>query len=142
MNISLVQTLMKDENELDCNIARIKKDDNVIIIINKENDTAIYDYLSFINNLNANNYLLFKHYENPTYAYKDFLKLIGKMCKKQKSSKYFMNHIEEDNRIVFEDFENEHMITKMERDTYKERFNKFISFVESNAKLIDVILES
>ena len=142
MNVSLVQTLMRDENELGCNIARIKKDDNVIIIINKDNDTAVYDYLSLINDLNPEKYLLFKHYENTDYAYHDFLKLIGKMCKKEKSSKYFLNHVEEDNRIVFEDYGKEHMIARMEKETYKERLNKFFDFMKNNARLIDILLES
>jgi hypothetical protein len=142
MNVSLVQTLMRDENDLECSLARIKKDDYVVLIVLKDNECAIYDFLDLINHEDGSRYLLLKHYENPTFAYKDFLKLIGKMCKKSKSAKYFMNHIDEDNRMVFEDFENEHMITKMEKEKYKDRYNKFVDFVGRNAKLIEINLES
>ena len=45
-------------------------------------------------------YLLLKQYYDNKSAYKDFLKLIGKMCKKTKSSKYFSNHRIEDNRMI------------------------------------------
>jgi hypothetical protein len=36
-------------------------------------------------------YLLLKHYDSDSSAYRDFLKLIGKMCKKSGDSKYFWN---------------------------------------------------
>ena len=142
MNISLVQTSMKDENELECNLARIKKDNSVVVIVNRDCELAIYDYLSFINDSDGEKYLLLKHYENTTHAYKDFLKLIGKMCKKPLDSKYFMKHIDEDNRMVFEDYEHEHMITKQEKEQYKDRYDKFVSFIGNNARLIDIIFET
>ena len=141
MNISIVQTSMKDENSIGCNLARIKKDDYMIIIIQRENECAIFDYQDLMISRNFSNYLLLKHYSNPTYAYKDFLKLIGKMCKKSVTSKYFMNHIDEDNRMIFEDFENEHEITKEERITYKARYDEFLKFVENSIRLIDLELQ-
>lgn len=142
MNISIVQTSMRDENSIGCNLARIKKDEYMILIIHKENECAIYDYQDLTISRNFSKYLLLKHYENPTYAYKDFLKLIGKMCKKSVTGKYFMNHIEEDNRIIFENFENEHMITKEERITYKSRYDDFLKYVADNIRLIDLELQA
>jgi len=142
MNISIVQTLVKDENDYGCNIARVKKDDSMIIIIQKDNEVGIYDYQEFLLENNGEKYLLLKHYNNPTYAYKDFLKLIGKMCKKSKYNKYFSTHLDEDNRMVFEDFENEHMITREEKIEYKDRYKEYTSFIEKKAKLIDIALDN
>ena len=51
------------------------------------------------------------------------------MCKKSKDSKYFLCRKDEDNRMIFEDFEHEHMIKDEEKETYRERFSDFENFV-------------
>ena len=65
-------------------------------------------------------------------AYTDFLKLIGKMCKKEPDSKYFRNHKEEDNRMVHNGKMQEHMINDEERSIYESRLNAFVGFVLKN----------
>ncbi|MCR5147095.1 MAG: hypothetical protein K6B70_07150 [Clostridia bacterium] len=79
------------------------------------------------------NYLLLKHYPDNESAYKDFLKLIGKMCKKSKDSKYFLNHKNEDNRMLYDDLKNEHMIKYDERNNFSERYEEFEKFIKENA---------
>ena len=101
---STVKVSMRDDNDLNCSYAIISKGNTNVIIILKDSECAIFDY----NSLKADNfvyeYLLLKHYDNDSDAYKDFLKLIGKICKKQEGSKYFLNHKREDNRMIFCDF--------------------------------------
>ena len=63
-----------------------------------------------------------------------FLKLIGKMCKKDKSSKYFMNHKKEDNRMVIHK-DGERMISEEERVLFENRYNVFKEFVLTNRHL-------
>lgn len=97
---------MRDETTLNCSYAIVTKGTINIIIILRDCECAIYDY----NDLKAKenyHYLLLKHYKSPSCAYKDFLKLIGKMCKKSSDSKYFSNRKQEDNRMIFDDFEHE-----------------------------------
>ena len=60
----------------------------------------------------------------------------------RKSSKYFLNHVDEDNRIIYEDYTKEHMITRPEKEIYDDRLNKFADFMKNNARLIDILLES
>ena len=81
------------------NIIRYKNPKLEIIIILKDLECAIFDY-NQLKQEKKFKYLLLKHYEDSESAYKDFLKLIGKMCKKSKSSKYFSNHKTEDNRMA------------------------------------------
>lgn len=129
MTESIVKISMRDENTLSCSYAIITKGTITIILILKDCECAIYDY----NDLKATkqncHYLLLKHYKKPSCAYTDFLKLIGKMCKKRSDSKYFSRRKEEDNRMIFEDFEHEHMIKEEEKDTYRERFSDFENFL-------------
>ena len=77
-------------------------------------------------------YLLLKQYYDNESAYKDFLKLIGKMCKKNKSSKYFLNHRIEDNRMIHNNSENEHMISLEEKSIYNDRYIIFEKFIIDN----------
>ena len=129
MEKSVVYVSMRDNNDLDCSYSIIQKDDIMVVIILRNSECAIYDYKEF---QEGNfHYLLLKHYQDDESAYKDFLKLIGKMCKKTKFGKYFLNHIDEDNRIVYIDYKNEHMITNDEKDTYNKRFLDFKDFVEN-----------
>lgn len=77
-------------------------------------------------------YLLLKQYHDNESAYKDFLKLIGKMCKKTKSSKYFLNHKIEDNRMIHNNSKSEHMINLEEKNTYNDRYIVFEKFIIDN----------
>lgn len=132
---STVEISMKEENAFNCSYAIITKDEISIILISRDCECAIYDYGDLRTKEHCH-YLLLKHYNNPSFAYQDFLKLIGKMCKKSKDSKYFTQRIEEDNRIIFEDFEHEHMIKDVEKDTYAERFLEFNRFIQQFNELL------
>ena len=119
-----------DDNDIKCSYAIIDKGEKSVVIILKELECAIYDYDYLLKN--NFKYLLLKHYDSSTKAYKDFMKLIGKMCKKNIESKYFKNHIDEDNWMIFDDNENEHMILDNEKDKYLVRKNNFIEFIKNN----------
>lgn len=75
---------------------------------------------------------MLKQYHDTESAYKDFLKLIGKMCKKAKSSKYFSNHKIEDNRMIYNNSKSEHMISSEEKNIYNDRYIIFEKFVLDN----------
>jgi hypothetical protein len=124
MEKSEVYISMKNENNKECNWAIIKKQSNLktvsILLVLIDKETAIFDY----NNMVASDeleYLLLKQYPDSNTAYLDFMKLIGKMCKKSIESKYFLNHISEDNRMIVESFENEIIIASY--DGYKDNFD-------------------
>ena len=68
---------------------------------------------------------------NDLAAYNDFLRLIGKMCKKRVTSKYFANRIGEDNRmLVFVDGK-QIGFDKYEgnADEYNRKSNAFSKFI-------------
>ncbi|MBO4245334.1 MAG: hypothetical protein J5892_01185 [Bacilli bacterium] len=132
MQKSTVYVSMNDTNNLDCSYAIIEKESKNAIIIFKGLECIILDYDLLINDNYNNHYLLLKHYENTTKAYKDFMKLIGKMCKKSVDSKYFKKPIDEDNWMVFENDTNEHMITIEEKANYLTRKNDLINFINDN----------
>ena len=131
MTESTVQISMRDENDLNCNYAIITKDTISVIVILKDLECAVFNY-SDLQQKECASYLLLKHYKNTSCAYTDFLKLVGKMCKKHKDSKYFAKQIIEDNRIVFDDFNCEHGISEDERPLFKARYLEFINFVMEN----------
>ena len=137
MEKSIVYVSMKDNNDLDCSYSIVQKDEAKVVIILKDSECGIFDYDELVNQ-NLFHYLLLKHYPDDGSAYKDFLKLTGKMCKKSKFGKYFLNHIEEDNRMVFIDMKNEHMITEEERNLYNDRFEVFQKFVKEKANLFKI----
>ena len=132
MQKSLVYVSMKDENDIECSYAIIEKDNKNAIIVFKDLECAIYDYDALLKDDFNYRYLLLKHYDNTRSAYKDFMKLIGKMCKKGVDSKYFKNQIDEDNWMIFEYDENEHMRLEEEKEKYLERKNKFSEFIKNN----------
>ena len=132
MQKSIVYVSMKDNNDIECSYAIIEKDEKNAIIIFKDLECAIYDYDAFLRNDFDFNYLLLKHYPNATKAYKDFMKLIGKMCKKSVECKYFKNPIDEDNWMIFEDDLNEHMILDEEKTIYLDRKNSLCKFLKKN----------
>ena len=132
MEKSIVTISTRDDNFLDCSFAIVEKENLKIIIILRNSECGIFDYHELKDEKNYH-YLLLKHYQDDESAYKDFLKLIGKMCKKTIDSKYFLNHKEEDNRIVYIDYKNEHMIEDDEKNDYDERYRVFKCFVEEKA---------
>ncbi len=132
MEKSVVYVSMKDRNDADCSFAIIEKEDKRAFIIFKDLECAIYDYDALLRDDFDYKYLLLKHYENTTKAYKDFMKLIGKMCKKSVNCKYFKNPIEEDNWMIFNDDTNEHMILEEEKKVYVDRKNSLTEFIRNN----------
>lgn len=133
MTESVVKVSMIEDNGLNCSYAIISKDKLNIIIIFKDLECAIFD-LDDLKETKEYRYLLLKHYVTGSYAYTDFLKLIGKMCKKDKSSKYFMNHKKEDNRMVVHK-DGERMISEEERVLFENRYNIFKESVLTNRHL-------
>lgn len=132
MEKSIVYISMKDKNDIECSYAIIEKEKKNAIIIFKDLECAIYDYDALLRDDFDYKYLLLKHYDNTTKAYKDFMKLIGKMCKKSIECKYFKNPIDEDNWMIFEDDTNEHMISEEEKSTYLDRKNSLTKFIRDN----------
>lgn len=128
---STVYVSMRDENDLKCSYAIVRKSGVSVLIILRDSECAIVDY-DKIKKENEYRYLLMKHYADDSKAYIDFLKLIGKMCKKRRDSKYFLNHIKEDNRMVYGDSGEEHMICEEEKGLYEERYKIFERFVLDN----------
>lgn len=138
MTESTVKISMRDENGLGCSYAIITKDKMSIIIILKDQECAIFHYDDLrsrekeVSRQCEYHYLLLKHYDSDSYAYKDFLKLIGKMCKKGRDSKYYANPQNEDNRMICGSTDDEHMIKAEERPLYEERYFDFKCFVLGN----------
>lgn len=120
MTESLVQISMKDENNLNCSYAIVTKDTISVILIWKDLECGIFDY-DALKKSSCASYLLLKHYYKSSYAKKDFYKLIGKMCKKHKDSKYFANRIIEDNRIVLDEFNHEHERNEEEKIIFEKK---------------------
>lgn len=134
MEKSEVYVSMKNDNNSECSWAIVKKQNVLytasILLVLKDKETAIFNYQNILDS-DRLRYLLLKQYPDSNIAYFDFMKLIGKMCKKPIESKYFLNHISEDNRIIVNSFENEIMITsycglKVDLDNRK---NLFLNFV-------------
>ncbi len=131
MNESVVKVSMQDENELNCSYAIISKDSTSIVIILKKKECGIFDYDVIKRKDFRYEYLLLKHYDSESVSYKDFLKLIGKMCTKDKNSKYFGNHKQEDNRMVADSM-GARMINEDEKSAYDERYNDYKKCVVEN----------
>jgi len=129
---STVKVSMRDNNNLDCSYAIINKSGISVIVILRNAECAILDYDVLKDSGSAYHYLLLKHYADDSSAYTDFLKLIGKMCKKEPDSKYFRYHKEEDNRMVNNGKMPEHMINEDECVIYENRFNLFMEFISKN----------
>ena len=129
---SNVKISMRDNNNLDCSYAIINKSGISVIVILRNAECAIFDYDVLKDSRSVDHYLLLKHYADDSLAYTDFLRLIGKMCKKEPDSKYFRNHKEEDNRMVNNGNMPEHMINDDERVIFENRFNVFMGFVSKN----------
>ena len=129
---SIVKISMADENALDCSYAIVEKSGAGVILILRQTECAIFDWADLKSTGPFPRYLLLKHYADAALAYTDFLKLIGKMCKKHPDSKYFRSRIEEDNRMVVERLGSEHMLTDPERPCYQARLSAFVQFVSTH----------
>ena len=132
MEKSTVYVSMNNKNDIGCSYAIIEKGKASIIIIFKDLECAVYDYNAFLKENFDFKYLLLKNYETSSRAYKDFMKLIGKMCKKSEDGKYFKNHVDEDNWIVFTDDDDHHMILEEEKEMFLPRKENFTNFVKNN----------
>ena len=132
---STVRISMQDDNDLNCSYAVIRKGRIEIILILRDSECAIFNFEQLKAAGAACRYLLLKHYSSPSLAYTDFLKLIGKMCKKHEDSKYFLNPRDEDNRMVCDAIGQEHIILDTEKALYAERFQDFMQFIEQNCAL-------
>ena len=78
MTESTVHVSMRAENGLGCSYAVVCKANHAVLILLRDAECAVFDLLQ-----PDSRYLLLKHYADAALAYTDFLKLIGKMCKKQ-----------------------------------------------------------
>lgn len=117
---------MEENRALGATYAAVEKGGIGVLLLLRDRECGIFDYSA--GGLGEFRYLLLKHYDTPSRAYEDFLKLVGKMCKKSGDSKYFQNRLSEDNRMV-RTAEGEHGITREEGTIYEERFTAFREFV-------------
>lgn len=117
---------MEENRALGATYAAVEKGGIGVLLLLRDRECGIFDYSA--GGLGEFRYLLLKHYDTPSRAYEDFLKLVGKMCKKSGDSKYFQNRLSEGNRMV-RTAEGEHGITREERAIYEERFTAFREFV-------------
>ncbi len=117
---------MEENRALGAAYAVVEKGALGVLLVLKDRECGVFDYTAM--NPDKFQYLLLKHYDTPSRAYEDFLKLVGKMCKKREDSKYFRNHLPEDNRMI-RTAEGEHGVTREERALYEERFAAFRQFV-------------
>lgn len=129
MNRSKVGISLANDNGLGCSYAVIEKNNASVILILKDAECAVFDYDRIKSQDFSFEYLLLKHYADIGSAYKDFLKLIGKMCAKRDDSKYFGTRVDEDNRMVFGADGVCRMIRSEEISLYEERFSEYKSFV-------------
>jgi len=126
---SNVKVSMRDDNGLNCSYAIISKGGASAIIILKDAECGILDYDLLKTPGFEYAHLLLKHYANDAEAYRDFLKLIGKMCKEREDSKYFLNRQKEDNRMVCCGPQGAHAPSEEEKRIYEERYLAFQQFV-------------
>ncbi|RKJ41417.1 hypothetical protein D7X94_03765 [Acutalibacter sp. 1XD8-33] len=129
---------MEENQALDAAYAVVEKGPAGVLLVLKDRECGIFDCTAM--NSDQFQYLLLKHYDTPSRAYEDFLKLVGKMCKKREDSKYFGAHLPEDNRMV-RTAQGEHGITWEERSVYEERFAAFRRFVAGERSNILKALE-
>lgn len=131
MNHSNVFVSLMNDNDLGCSFAIVQKQEYRVLIVVRAMECAIYDADALQADGSAH-YLLLKHYPCDAAAYRDFMKLIGKMCTKKTSSKYFAYHINEDNRMIVTNAESEHMVTDDERLAYSHRLLDFKAYIGSH----------
>lgn len=123
---------IQEDPELGAAYAVVRKGKYGVLVLLKEAECAIFDHGQLRREGPGARYLLLKHYVSGELAYWDFLKLIGKMCKKSPESKYFGSHIQEDNRMVCVGLGSEHMLAEDQDGLYEERLKKFREFMRDN----------
>lgn len=136
MTTSVVRVSMEEDNGLFCSFAVVEKERSGVVILLRDLVCAVFPCQAFCERGADCRYLLLKHYEHQETAYKDFLKLIGKMCKKREDSKYFLRPKEEDNRMVFWDFFHEKPITDLQKGDYDKQLAEFWQFIRENFEKI------
>lgn len=125
MTTSTVTISMRDTNALDCSYAIVEKHEAAVLILLLDAECAIFNY-----HAPESHYLLLKHYSDNRAALQDFYKLIGKMCAKPSSSKYFGRRKDEDNRMVVESNGYEYMLSPADAPLYAERLSTFLAFAD------------
>ena len=81
-------------------------------------------------------YLLLKHYDTDEDAQTDFVHILGELCKMNDASRYYLLPLEEDNRIIYKGYNDEHKITTEERSKYKRQYNDYMRLVDIARKRI------
>ena len=122
MTESAVRVSMRAENGLGCSYAVVRKGEHAVLILLRDAECAIFDH-----DAPESRYLLLKHYPDGRSALTDFYKLIGKMCAKPESSKYFGSRRDEDNRMVVLSDGSEHMLQAGEAEAYAQRLHTFLT---------------
>lgn len=123
MTESSVRISMRAENTLDYSCAIVSKGGHAVLILLRDAECAVFD-----RDDPQSRYLLLKHYPSDRSALTDFYKLIGKMCAKPESSKYFGSRRDEDNRMVVLNDGSEHMLQAGEAEAYAQRLHAFLAF--------------
>ena len=123
---------IQEDPELGAAYAVVRKGEAGVLVLLKGAECAIFDYGQLRRDGPDAHYLLLKHYVSGELAYWDFLKLIGKMCKKSPESKYFDRHIQEDNRMVCVGPGSEHMLAEDQDRLYEERLKQLREFMRDN----------
>lgn len=82
----------------ECTCALIRKGSHAALLVHRERECAVLDPAALA--AGQTGYLLLKHYHSQEAAWRDFLRLMGKLCTKRPDSKYFGTRIPEDNRMI------------------------------------------
>lgn len=125
---SKVIVSMDGDNALGCSYAIVTKcsSNSTVLIMFKGKDCTIVDFDA----LQSNNMrcLLMKHHMNSHDTYSDFMKLIGKMCKKNETSKYFRKDYDEDNIVICTGSDERH-VKECDAGAFKDRRAKLLEFI-------------
>ena len=131
MENSDVSVSQRGENHLDCRYAIVRKAAAAVLVVVRNADCSIFDTTD-LQHSNVR-YLLLKHYPSADMAYRDFLKLIGKMCTKRADSKYFGKHLPEDNWMLVDKSGRDRMICPDERAMFDDRRQELMSYIHAHA---------
>lgn len=113
---------------MDCSYVIVQKGAYSITIVLRCKECAIFDSFELMRSENCH-YLLLKQYTSEQQAYRDFLRLIGKMCIKKDNSKYFAEHLEEDNRIYVAANDQETMSRPSDTTALDIRLTDFMAYI-------------
>ena len=121
--LNRVQLSMCSGNAAGCSHAIVEKGGCAALILLRDAECAVFPLRR-----PEDRYLLLKHYPSDRSALRDFYKLIGKMCAKPESCKYFGTRKDEDNRMVVHSDGSEHMLQAEEAGTYAQRLHAYLAF--------------